>query len=273
MLLGVPMLCHQGWKSQLRMISCMWDPCPACAKSVSSTSPWVLPLGLWLVWRWWLRGLEVTAASPVSGHWCEVIRFLGDKVGKLLNTGKSTPLSLVEVLGGGSWTVLAALFFSRIIPPKPNICNGKILPKVLQLVKTPSKWKQVLCHEKSQAVWLIEGSPPCTQKNINKMQPNTSVLAGNHKGIEFHEGFQWEQKSRVWSKRYYSHREPFPLAAVGFGAGPRWTLEGQPDLSWRGKAEDLVSSHLYLLQPDWSQWELKKLCTLQSSALEDSADI
>lgn len=171
MLLGVPMLCHQGWKSQLRMISCMWDPCPACAKSVSSTSPWVLPLGLWLVWRWWPHGLEVMAASPVSGHWCKVIRFLGDEVGKLHNTGKSTPLSLVEVLGGGGAELFGLLFFfffSRIIPPKPNICNGKFLPKVLQLVKTSSKWKQVLCHEKGQAVWLIEGSPPSTQQKYKQ---------------------------------------------------------------------------------------------------------
>lgn len=171
MLLGVPMLCHQGWKSQLRMISCMWDPCPACAKSVSFTSTWVLPLGLWLVWRWWPHGVEVMAASPVSGHWCEVIRFLGDEVGKLHNTGKSTPLSLVEVLGGGELNCSGCsffFFFSRIIPPKPNICNGKFLPKVLQLVKTSSKWKQVLCHEKGQAVWLIEGSPPSTQQKYKQ---------------------------------------------------------------------------------------------------------
>lgn len=43
--------------------------------------------------------MKVMAASPVSDHWCEVIRFLEDKVGKLLNTDKSVPLSLTEVLG------------------------------------------------------------------------------------------------------------------------------------------------------------------------------
>lgn len=42
--------------------------------------------------------MKVMAASPVSDHWCEVIRFLEDKVGKLLNTDKSVPLSLTEVL-------------------------------------------------------------------------------------------------------------------------------------------------------------------------------
>lgn len=48
--------------------------------------------------RWQTRGPEVTAASQLLGHWCEVMQFLQDDVGRVLDTNKTTPLSLIEVL-------------------------------------------------------------------------------------------------------------------------------------------------------------------------------
>lgn len=76
------------------------------------------------------HGLEMMAIPQVLGHWCKVMLFLKDEVGRLLDTDKSAPLSVAEALekelNCSSWS------FPRIIPPKANTCNGKFLSKVLQ---------------------------------------------------------------------------------------------------------------------------------------------
>lgn len=50
------------------------------------------------------------------------------------------------------------------------------------------------------------------------MQPNTSILAANHKGVTLHKGFQWGTKDQDLIQMLLKS-----LRAIPFGCGGFWS--------------------------------------------------